>query len=369
MATISRLKDAEITSGQTASAADVDAELDQLVNEHNSKETRLDNLETNAMTIAGAKTFTSNILINGIDERSAGSGVTVDGVVLKDSKVKPSSASPTMAEGEIGYDTATNTYKGHNGTSEITFLSSNAAWPKDFLTGPPIEYVSTTQVRIPADFKCRDDSDDSNIEFTSAETIDITTTTGAAVVNALMNGLTENSDTWYYVWAIAKANGAEPKGILTTSSSTITTMPTDYTLKRRIGVVRNDGSSNFIPFDIVGNFYQYNVFLGRAGATAGTTNVLDGGTATTYTDVDCSDFIPSISEKGYFKVSTPTSGIVNVRPDGESHDGFELITNDSATTDAWVFPMKTSGSQLIEYKININSVDIDIVGFYITDFA
>lgn len=84
MATISRLKAAEISNGNVINADDIEAELDQLVSEHNSKETRLDDLETGTMSITGVKTFSDGIKTDTVDEETSAAGVTIDGVLLKD---------------------------------------------------------------------------------------------------------------------------------------------------------------------------------------------------------------------------------------------------------------------------------------------
>lgn len=90
MAQISRTNDAEIENGNIIDADDLDAELDSLVAESNSQDTRITDIESGAFTFTSAKTFSSNILVNGIDERTAASGVTIDGVLLKDNGVTAS---------------------------------------------------------------------------------------------------------------------------------------------------------------------------------------------------------------------------------------------------------------------------------------
>lgn len=83
-----------------------------------------------------------------------------------------------------------------------------------------------------------------------SETIDIT------VVGA--NGRdagSEASSTWYFVFAIAKADGTQA-GLLS-ASSTAPTMPSGYTFKALEGAVRNDSGSNFIPFRQVDNEVFY----------------------------------------------------------------------------------------------------------------
>ena len=73
--------------------------------------------------------------------------------------------------------------------------------------------------------------------------VSITVDLGLGVaVNGLDAG-TEAASTWYYVWLIW--NGTLLRGLLSTSA-TAPTMPSGYTWKALIGVLRNDGSSNLV---------------------------------------------------------------------------------------------------------------------------
>lgn len=101
MSQINRLRDAEISNGNLINADDIDAELNQLVAAHNGNDTVLTDISSGTYTFAGVKTFSSSPKMNGIDERTAGSGVTVDSVLLKDGMVKVT-GTPTD-DGQIGY--------------------------------------------------------------------------------------------------------------------------------------------------------------------------------------------------------------------------------------------------------------------------
>lgn len=57
--TLSRLHEADIVNGQPANADHINAEYNQLINETNDQDTRLDSLESGTMTITGTKTFGS----------------------------------------------------------------------------------------------------------------------------------------------------------------------------------------------------------------------------------------------------------------------------------------------------------------------
>lgn len=87
------------------------------------------------------------------------------------------------------------------------------------------------------------------------------------------NGLdagAEASNTWYYIWAIS--DGTNFRGLLSTSASS-PTMPSGYTYKLMVGVVRNDNSSNFVAF------YQYQDEVFTAG-TQVLTNTAPGSVNT-----------------------------------------------------------------------------------------
>jgi hypothetical protein len=451
---IARLKNAEVQAGNTASAADVAAELNQLVNNDNSQDTRITAIEDEAVSLTGVKTFTSNPKTNGIDERNSNTGVTLDGVLCKDSAVKvavqgadiasvdtgtdtittsadhglsdaqpikfvtdntlpsPLSASTTyyakipsastdtlqvytdaglsslvnittsgtgshsiasdpvgVADGTFWYNVADNEFKGRINGADASFTTSSVGWPSGYINGSALEYGSSTQVVIPAGFKCRDDSNSVNINATSDITIDITTSTGSAVVNALMNGLTESNSQWYYVWAIAKAGGVDPAGILTTSSSTVTTYPTDYAYKRLVGAVRNDGSGDFIPFIQVGREVTYSVatsYWTGSTETVGTTNVVNAGTSASFVNVDSSSFMPAISEQALvLHHGSAANTYTQVRKDGESHNGVQLSGSTSSSTKI------ETVSQVFEYKrqAGSGSVYLDILGYTITEGA
>lgn len=112
-------------------------------------------------------------------------------------------------------------------------------------------------------------------------TVDIT----ASGVNGLDTGA-EGANAYYYVWAIY--DGANKKLLLSTSS-TAPTMPGSYTYKGLIGVIRNDGSSNFVDFwqtdrDIW--LVEQNVFTGQAGVTSYTLQSLSAQVPPNAKEVD-----------------------------------------------------------------------------------
>lgn len=93
---------------------------------------------------------------------------------------------------------------------------------------------------------CRDSTDAFSLTL-AASTKTTGTTWASGTGNAGMDTGSIAASTWYHVWAISKAAGANPD-ILFSLSATAPTMPSTYTLKRRIGSFKTDGSSHIIAF-------------------------------------------------------------------------------------------------------------------------
>lgn len=107
--------------------------------------------------------------------------------------------------------------------------------------GLRIVYTSATTVTVTADAITLSDGTNQR-QLTAWNHTGVITTAG---LGGLDTGA-EAASTWYHIWAIAKADGTQ--GIVLSVSATAPTMPADYTFKRRVGAVKNDGSSNFVPF-------------------------------------------------------------------------------------------------------------------------
>lgn len=461
MTQISRLKASEISNGNLINADDINAELNQLVSNDNSQDTRITDLESGDTTLTGTKTFDTAPKTDEVSEKTDNTGVTVDGVLLKDGYInlavtgaqissvdtgtdtvttasahgltsgqpiklittgtlpgglstgtvyyvsvettttfkvytddllttlvnitssgsgshELSSDPASLNDGDLWYNTADNVLKVQLNGAVATITTSALGWPKGYKAGPPIEYVSTTEVKIPAGFKCRDDADSVNINVSTDITIDITTVTGASVVDGLMNGLTESTDQWYYVWVIAKAGGLEPAGLLTTSSSTIATYPTDYLYKRLLGVIRNDASGDFIPFQIGSGwphrpevYYQIETTYYQGAWQNGPNNVLSAGTATSLTDLDLSDFIPPISKRGILHSTlygSTSLGHVQWLEKGGTESVRQMSGSSGAVVTSHSFQLSTDASQVVQYKnTSMISSGLDVRGYVITE--
>lgn len=99
----------------------------------------------------------------------------------------------------------------------------------------------------------------------------------------------EAANTWYYVYIIAGSSVAN-SSILSTSATT-PTLPTGYTHWAFVGAVRNNASSNFVPFSQVDK---------EAILTPPLTIIDGGGTATAWTALAVSAYMPPAAKKYNF---------------------------------------------------------------------
>ena len=377
MTQISRLKDAEITNGNLINADDLDAEFNQLVNESNAQDTRLGNIENNNVTLGGVKTFTSAPKTNQLDERTADNGVSVDGVLLKDGTLKTSSASDPSSpdNGTLWYNSTDNTLKARlNGQTKTL-----GGLPSGYAQGPAVAYVSAASVKIPDGFRCRSGDNTTDIAFSGDATLSL----ASSGANGLDTGSEANS-TWYYVWAIADSSGTNnPAGLLSTSSTT-PTMPSGYDKKRLLPIaLRNDASGNIIPFHVSNGWptrplILYNVATGSTlGGSAGSNNVLFNGSATSFTDVGLSTFVPPIAQLAHLKVDitdgTSTSdGQAQIRAKGETHNGFEISKggiSGNAPNITTLFT-KTDNTQTVQYNCSTATgmnFSLWVLGYVVTE--
>jgi hypothetical protein len=169
------------------------------------------------------------------------------------------------------------------------------AFRKDDISGFGISRNATNplfQVDIAAGW-CRSDDDTWNIKSTSTITVSMT----ASGLNGLDAGV-EAANTWYYIFVVYNPATRAIGGLVSTSA-TSPTMPSGYTKKRRVGVVRNNASSNFVAWTQFRKLGRERVYLYDV-EDADNLQVLNGGTSTSYTDINCRSFIPPTSDLGIF---------------------------------------------------------------------
>lgn len=225
----------------------------------------------------------------------------------------------------------------------------------------------TYQVDISAG-SCR--SDDNTFNMVNPGTIVVSLAASGA--NGLDTG-SEASNTWYYVWLIYNPTTLTYAGLFSTSSVS-PTMPSGYTLKRRIFSVRNNASSNFLNWtQILGDDRLSKVMYDLEDG--GNVTVLSGGTSTSYVDVSLASFIPPTSRLAILNlqyVADSTSEYMKVRPNGSTSDppvfhqrggNSSLLASASSSAQHEV---TTDASQTIEYANSATGGNSTILvnGFY-----
>jgi hypothetical protein len=104
-----------------------------------------------------------------------------------------------------------------------------------------------------------------------------TKTTSAWAVGSGNGGLDTGSianSTWYHVYAIKRVDTGVTDIIFSTSASA-PTLPTNYTLYRRIGAMATDGSAHWVKFSQVGDEFLWDTPVADVAATIGTTATLE----------------------------------------------------------------------------------------------
>jgi len=292
----------------------------------------------------------------------------------------PSTNHAAKHQGQHLYDTTNNvmyyaTLAASSSQATWSMIASSSAYgtqnaPALYMAGKPPVYNSATQVIIPGGFRCRDIGNNADIAFSSNYTIDITVS-GAG---GLSTDLTEASSTFYYLWAIRKSTDGTVNGILTTATSA-PTLPSGYDQYRMLPLaIRNSSAGDFINFEVGAGWpyrpwIYYSVDFPAYNATVGPTNVLDGGSASTYTDVSLTRYVPvAISTNVEVKTGSYASGThtFSIREDGQSY-GVHFITAAANEYQEHFVNLRHSTAGIVEYQNNGTSplTDIAVRGYLV----
>lgn len=220
-----------------------------------------------------------------------------------------------------------------------------------------VRYTSATQVTVSADSVWLIDSSGDAKLFSSVSEVAAITSSGAS---GLDTG-SEGSSTWYYVWLIGKTDGTIDA--LLSASATAPTLPSGYTYKGRVGVVRNNSSSDFEGFQQRGG--TVNSVLSA--------NALTAGSQTSFTSVSLASFIPPEAQTVFVRgslLSTSGTNSCTLGISGGSASTEPRFTEqtNAATTTAVIAnfpPIVIITAQTIYYRVQGTnaSCDLGIMGF------
>jgi hypothetical protein len=228
---------------------------------------------------------------------------------------------------------------------------------KNYRSGLKVTYASASTVTIGVG-ECRSDNGLDTIVVTSPITVDIATS-GA---NGLDTG-SEAANTWYNPFVID--GPSVPTAGMFVKHGDTPTLPTGYTVKRQLPIaVRNDGSGNFRRFHTIHWGEQPEIWWDTSDGLA----VVGSGTATVYTQISCSTFIPPISRVGVFATAALTTQVaIFIR---ESNGNQEVPTSCVSGQFTTPFYCRVNASQQIDYRVSsANPVNVVMRGFKVTEVA
>jgi len=214
-----------------------------------------------------------------------------------------------------------------------------------------VEWVDASTVKIKAGSRCRSSDDTTDIVFAADQTIDLSTA-GAGGLDA---GTVAGS-THYHIYAIS--DGSTVSAVASAGS---VTLPSGYTKFAKLrAVVTTDAASNIIPFVLSDGELVYTCNV-RDGGVADTA-VLVSGSATTYTEIDISAFVPPeaiwvgvYADHSYTNSYLRTKGLGNEQPRFSSYSGYTSVYRKLGLRDQ---------DKILEYKVNGSSTcDITVAGY------
>lgn len=178
--------------------------------------------------------------------------------------------------------------------------------PQSSFKSLSIKVASNTTVTVASDYVTMYDSSGVGLTLAVSGTIDLGSN---GAVNKLDAG-TIAVNTWYAIWAIAKADGTQ--GCLASASFTAPTLPSGYTFKARIGAVQTiNGSATLYGTWQFGKRAQYVVGLAQTAVTP----VIASGSGGTYsattptlTSSSVARFVPTTASEIHLYVANSTAG-------------------------------------------------------------
>ena len=199
---------------------------------------------TGGLAVSAASTFSSNITMKAESEVRFADADSSHYIALQAPATVTANVTYTLPrnDGIAGQVLKT------NGSGTLSFTSFGS--PRSYLSGYGMTPVSATAISI-AVGEARSDTNTYDITLASATALSLAST-GA---NALDTG-TVTSATWYHVFAISKAEGVSAATLASTNLSS-PTMPSGYTLKRRLGSIYSDADVSVQNFVQTGDNFSW----------------------------------------------------------------------------------------------------------------
>lgn len=292
----------------------------------------------------------------------------VNGLLLTGS-VNPNGVETGSYEGQQYYDTTNDLLWLYSGSGTVWYSIGgikSGSLPTNY-HDVRIDYTDTNTITVLAGSRVRSSDDTTDIIFST----DRTCVLNASGANGLDTG-SEAANTWYYLYAIYNPTTLTSALLFSTVNEVVTgsiTLPAGYTKKRQLKfAVRNNASSNIVEFHYSENGCIFLGYYNDPGTPSYTSAVLTGGTATSFTDVSCASFIPTVSRKAMLGVFSAV-GTTRVRMKGETHNGRAVGSSyvGGANNGDFSIELPLDSSQIFQYIRNAGSTTIWVNGFYVTE--
>jgi hypothetical protein len=202
-------------------------------------------------------------------------------------------------------------------------------------------------------------------DIDNTETIDVTSTIRVALTGSGANGLdtgSEENSEYYAVYVIKKSDGTVA-GLLSKNNAT-PAMPAGYTKRRRVGYVYNGDDGNIQQFFMTGDGNERTVWWDESGADH--TKVLDAGSATSWTVVDCSVPVPPTAHGAFLFMFAPAGSThtirlkpIDFRATVTDNSSWANVVQDQSRYTNFLVPMPNNKE--IRYKVDNASADVTIV--------
>jgi len=237
-----------------------------------------------------------------------------------------------------------------------------------------INYTDANTITLLAGSRVRSSDDTTDIIFAS----DRTCVLNASGENGLDTG-SEAVSTWYHLYAIYNPTTLTSALVFSTVNEAVSgsiTLPSGFTKKRQLKFsVRNDGSSNIIPFTFLQNgkiLYRAKSGDGGSGWSSVTLTLGNGLTSTTYADVSCSGLIPPTSRLGIITGYSNAGDVLFLKQKGSpSTDEVAVaqVGSNGVAVSFYGMEVATDASQAIQYKksAGIGNIGLGCAGYIVTE--